>query len=290
MQTTIKCSPRYWTGLCRILAIVPWLALSACGGGGGGGSDVTSTSKNSPDSATALNGFYQARTVGSSHEFISLLLPSSSSSVQWYGWYFKSQSVNADPTLLSGFLDLGVNGAAQSNPAGIRAFISGSLASGSVSMSNASLAGFHANVPAVSGQTALDFDAVSAPATEYPLATVASAAALAGRWSGPWSSAGSVYGASTLTFSNTGGLLTNATGFPCDVSQLSLVSRSAGNAFSASLVIPAATLCTWAPLSTPKTLNGIAFIHTPAGSSRRLEVMLLDTDGRGISFRGDLQP
>lgn len=287
MQTSIKCSTRYWTGLRRILAIVPWLALSACGDGGGGGG---SSGGGGSGEVTALNGFYQARTEGK--EFISLLLPitNSSSSVQWYGWYFKSQSVNADPTLLSGVLDLGLNGAALSNPVGIRAFISGSLATGSVSLSNASLAGFRANVPAVPGQTALAFDAVSATAAEYPLVAVASAAALAGRWSGPWSSAGSVYGASTLTFSNTGGLLSNTTGFPCDVSQLSLVPRSTGNAFTASLVIPAATLCPWAPLSTPKTLNGIAFIHTPAGASPRLEVMLLDSDGRGISFRGDLQP
>jgi len=287
MKTTIKRSTRYWTGLRRILAIVPWLALSACGDGGGGGG---SSGGGGSGEVTALNGFYQARTEGK--EFISLLLPitNSSSSVQWYGWYFKSQSVNADPTLLSGVLDLGLNGAALSNPAGIRAFISGNLATGSVSLSNASLAGFRASVPAVPGQTALAFDAVSATAAEYPLVAVASAAALAGRWSGPWSSAGSVYGASTLTFSNTGGLLSNTTGFPCDVSQLSLVPRSTGNAFTASLVIPAATLCPWAPLSTPKTLNGIAFIHTPAGASPRLEVMLLDSDGRGISFRGDLQP
>jgi hypothetical protein len=286
MKTTIKRSPMNWTGLCRVLAMVPWLAASACGdgGGGGGGSAGVNT-----DSATALNGFYQASPGGK--EFISLLLPRpNSSSVQWYGWYFKGSSINADPTLLSGILDLGLSGAAQSNPAGIRAFISGSLATGSASLSNASLDGFRANVPAVPGQTALAFDAVSATAAEYQLVVVASAAALAGQWSGPWSSAGSVYGASTLTFSNTGGLLTNTTGFPCDVSQLSLVPRSTGNAFTASLVIPAATLCPWTPLSTPKTLNGIAFIHTPAGASPRLEVMLLDSDDSGISFRGDLPP
>jgi hypothetical protein len=289
MQTTIKRSPKYWTGLCRILAMLPWLALSACGDGGGGSGVGGGSAGVNTDPATALNGFYQASP--GDKEFISLLLPiPNSSSVQWYGWYFKGASVNADPTLLSGVLDLGINWAAQSKPAGIRAFISGSLATGSASLSNASLTGFRANVPAVPGQTALEIDAVAATGAEYPLAAVASATALAGRWSGPWSSAGSVYGASTLTFSSTGGLLTNTTGFPCDVSQLSLVSRSAGNAFSASLVIPAATLCPWAPLSTPKTLQGIAFIRTPAGASRRLEVMLLDSDGRGISFRGDLQP
>ena len=288
MKTTINRRTRYWTGLCRILAIVPWLALSACGGGGGGGGGGSGSGGGGE--VTALNGFYQGRTGGK--EFISLLLPiTNSNSVQWYGWYFKSPSVNADPTLLSGVLDLGVNGAAQSNPAGVRAFISGNLATGSAILSNGSLAGFHANVPAVAWQTALEFDAVAATDAQYRLDAVASAAALAGRWSGTWSSQGSDYGTSTLTFSNTGGLDANTTGFPCNVSQLSLAPRSSGNAFDASLVLPAATLCPWtaSPL-TSKTLLGIAFIHTPAGASRRLEVMLLDTDGSGISFRGDLQP
>lgn len=284
METTIKRSPMNWAGLRRILAMVPWLALSACGdgGGGGGGSAGVNT-----DPATALNGFYQASPGGK--EFISLLLPiPNSSSVQWYGWYFKGSSIssiNADPTLLSGILDLGINGAAQSNPAGIRAFISGSLATGSVSLSTASLAGFRANVPEitqVASQTALAFDAVAA--------TVASSALLAGQWSGYWSSAGSGY-ASTLTF-NTGRLVTNTGGlFPCEVSQLRLVPRSTGNAFTASLVIPVTSVCgPWTTVLDTKTLQGIAFIHTPVGASPRLEVMLLDTDGRGISFRGVLQP
>lgn len=296
MQTDINRGLTGWPGLPWLLAIVPWIALSACGGGGSGETSASSSNPASQDSkssstdrATALHGFYQASAGASSHEFISLLLPSSSS-VQWYGWYFKSPSINADPYLFSGVLDLGANGAAQSNAAGIKAFTSGSLATGSVTLSNASLTGFHASVAAVARQTALEFDAFAAPALKYRFDAVPLPAELGGRWSGPWSSAGSVYGASTLTFSNTGGLLSNTTGFPCDVSRLSLVPRSTGNAFTASLVIPAATTCPWAPLSTPKTLHGIAFIHTPADAGRRLEVMLLDSDGSGISFRGDLSP
>ena len=276
-----------WPGLRRILAIAPWFALSACGGGGGGGPIASQGGAFvSPDPTTALQGFYQASALASPQEFISLVLPTSASSVQWYGWYFKSPSANADPYLFSGVLDLGVNGAAQSNAAGIKAFTSGILATGSVNLSNASLTGFHASVSAVARQTSLDFNASAAPALNYQFDAPALAADLAGRWTGPWSSAGSIYGASTLTFGNTGGLVSNTTNFPCAVSQLSLVPRATGNAFTASLFIPAATNCPWST-PTPKTLHGIAFIHNLAGGSRRLEVMLLDSDGSGISFRGD---
>jgi hypothetical protein len=293
MKTEINRGLAGWPGLRRILAIAPWFALSACGGGGGAGG-VTIAGQDlpsiSPDPTTALQGFYQASAGASPQAFISLVLPASASSVQWYGWYFKSQRVNEDPYLFSGVLDLGLNGAAQSNAAGIKAFTSGSLATGSANLSNASLTGFHASVAAVALQTSLDFDASAAPSLNYQFGAPALPTDLAGRWSGPWSSAGSIYGASTLTFANSGGLVSNTTGFPCDVSRLSLVPRATGNAFTASLVIPAATNCSWTPQSTQKTLHGIAFIHTLAGSSRRLEVMLLDSDGSGISFRGDASP
>jgi hypothetical protein len=287
MKTEINGGLAGWPGLRRILAIAPWFALSACGGGGGGEPIVSQGSAIViPDPRTALQGFYQASALASPQEFISLVLPTSASSVEWYGWYFKSPSANADPYLFSGVLDLGVNGAAQSNAAGIKAFTSNILATGSVNLSNASLTGFHASVPAVAQQlTALDFDASAAPALNYQFDAPALAADLAGRWTGPWSSGGSIY-ASTLTFANAGGLVSNTTNFPCAVSQLSLVPRATGNAFTASLFIPAATNCRWST-PTPKTLHGIAFIHTLAGGSRRLEVMLLDSDGSGISFRGD---
>lgn len=266
------------------------LLLSGCGGNGsaiGDGPSLDNPPNTPAINTTVLQGLYQANAGASSQEFISLVLPSTGSTAQWYGWYFRGPSVNADPYLFSGELDLGLNGAAQSNAGGIKAYTSSSLGTGSVTLSNASVAGFHASLSSMASQTAIDFDASAASALNYQFETVALAADLAGRWSGPWSSAGSVYGASTLTFANTGALVSNASGFPCDVSRLSLVPRATGNAFTASLLIPAATTCSWAPLSTPKTLNGIAFIHTLADSSRRLEVMLLDSDGRGMSFRGD---
>ena len=175
-----------WPGLRRILAIAPWFALSACGGGGGGGPIASQGGAFvSPDPTTALQGFYQASALASPQEFISLVLPTSASSVQWYGWYFKSPSANADPYLFSGVLDLGVNGAAQSNAAGIKAFTSGILATGSVNLSNASLTGFHASVSAVARQTSLDFNASAAPALNYQFDAPALAADLAGRWTGP---------------------------------------------------------------------------------------------------------
>jgi hypothetical protein len=35
------------------------------------------------------------------------------------------------------------------------------------------------------------------------------------------------------------------------------------------------------------TLNGIAFVHAPSAGVKRLEIILTDNTGSGISFRGD---
>ncbi|MFZ2738137.1 MAG: hypothetical protein WBI20_11070 [Burkholderiaceae bacterium] len=288
MNIALQHPPAGWLGRCRVLSLAALLALAACGGNGGSSTGDNPPPADNPDSTTTLQGFYQASAGPSGQEFLSLILPFTSGSVQWWGWYFRGPDSNADPYLFSGVLDLRQDGTAQSNAAGIKAFTSGALGTGSVSVSNASLERFHASATAVASQTALDFDASAAPSSNYNVNRVALPADLEGRWSGTWSSDRSVYGSSTMTFSNTGALTSNATNFPCSVTGLSLPPHTSGNAFSASLVVPVNTLCSWTPLSTPKTLNGIAFIHTLANSStRRLELMLLDSDGRGISFRGD---
>lgn len=269
-------------GLCLLA-----LLLAGCGGlvdDAAPQQPVTPT----PGSRTSLAGLYQARAGVSAQEFISLVLPSSANpnNADWYGWYFRGPNPNTDPYLFSGTLSLGNNGAAAS--ADLRADTSGTLGLGSASLSNASAAGFHASIAAMAQQLAFEFDASAAPLVDYKFDRTAELADLTTRWSGNWSSAGSSYNAS-LGFIAQGAnavLSANSSLWDCDVSALTLSPLTVGNAYSAKLVMPTRTGCSWTPSSAPQTLNGVAFVHR-VGTQNQLELMLLDNAGRGVSFRGN---
>jgi hypothetical protein len=66
-----------------------------------------------------------------------------------------------------------------------------------------------------------------------------------------------------------------------------LTTEPGTNYYKAELTIYPSNGCTWAvaPLTSQK-LTGIGFIHLVAGI-KRFDLMVLDNNGRGVSYRGD---
>jgi len=252
------------------------VVLASCGGGSSNDSGGTT--------ATQLQGYYQG-TVGGK-EFISLVLPANAGIARWYGWYFKVGTPDANPYLYSGNLTLGVNGAAQSNGANIRIYESGTLGSRSANFSQSSLNSFQATINNVVSQTS---ETISATAQGILQSS------LQGTWNGTWSSAGNILPSRNIIFDVNGALTSMQPFDNCKVNTNELqLTAIAGNLYDAAITLrsdqPTGN-CSWVPVgSTSITFSGIAFLHaSPAiNKTKRLELMLLDTDGSGISFRGDM--
>ena len=265
--------------------------LVACGGTSSNDSSNASSPASSNndivnkngDSITQLQGFYQA-TVGGK-KFISLVLPANGGVARWYGWYFnKPLTPDADPDLYSGNLTLGINGAAQSNGADIRIYFGNTLNSRSASFSQASLDSFQSTITNVVTKTS---ETISATAQ------IVLKDSLQGTWEGTWSSAGNTLASKKIIFDGNGVLTSMEPFYNCKVNanELLLTAR-AGNLYDAAITLrsdqPAGN-CAWVTNGVSVTFSGVGFIHTsPVAGKKRLELMLLDTDGRGISFWGDL--
>lgn len=246
------------------------LVLASCGGGSSNDSGGTT--------ATQLQGYYQASVGVGSKEFISLVLPSSGGSSPWYGWYFKGPTLDADPYLYSGNLILGVNGAAQTNGASIRIYESGTLGSRSANFSQSSLNSFQATITNAGTQTSETMTATAQGILQT---------SLQGTWTGTWSSKGSILPNKNIVLNANGASTSmDAIGSCNNNNTLQLTGSSI---YTASITINGATNCDWSALNAPsKTLNGVGFVHlSPIAGKNRLELILLDTDGSGISFRGD---
>jgi hypothetical protein len=246
------------------------LVLASCGGNSSNDSGGTT--------ATQLQGFYQASVGVGSKEFISLVLPSSGGSSPWYGWYFKGPTLNADPYLYSGNLILGVNGAAQTNGASIRIYESGTLGSRSANFSQSSLNSFQATITNVGTQTSETMTATAQGILQT---------SLEGTWTGTWSSKGSILPDKDIVLDANGASTSMEAIGTCNNNNTLRLTGS--SIYTASITINGATNCDWSALNAPsKTLTGVGFVHlSTIPGKNRLELILLDADGSGISFRGD---
>lgn len=270
------------------------LALASCGGGSSDGSGGTT--------ATQLQGYYQATALigGINKEFMSLVVPTTGVNAKWYGWHFIHEDTNGvgdEANLFTGTLSLGSNGVAQSTDSGILSFSSPvpwKEGTGSIGITQGSLSSYVANMnytPAGSTQVQVGINATAGANNIYQFNQSSTHASLTGTWNGAWSSAGNVITAS-LEFKNNGTLQNATTFVDCDVNSaapngLSLTPVAGANYFTVAVTLPVATLCSWST-SSPKILTGIGFIHgTGISPSNRLELMLIDSNGRGIiSYRG----
>lgn len=227
---------------------------------------------------------------------MSFVVPTSSGNATWYGWHFVQDNM---AHLFKGNVILGANGAAESNNNGILSFSSDNPwinGSGSVVISQGSLNSFQASLnytPLGTAPVTVSLSATSPANNAYQYNQSSSVLSLTGIWTGVWSSAGNVIGGD-LTFNNDGTLDINAVAnfVNCNVNAtapngLKLVSVTGANYFTLSVTLPQ-SLCTWSTAGS-KTLTGIGFIHASgiALTPNRLELMLIDSNGRGIiSYRG----
>ena len=269
------------------------VVLTSCGGG--------SSDDSSGTTATQLQGYYQATALigGFTKEFMTLIVPGTGVNANWYGWHFiaeDSNNVGDEANLFTGTLSLGSNGAAQSNNSGILSYsspVTWKEGTGSISITEGSLSKFVGNMnytPTGSAQVQVAINATAAANTTYQYSQTASHASLTGTWNGAWSSAGNVI-TSSLVFLNNGTLQSATTFVSCDVNSapngLSLTPVTGANYFTVTVTLPV-SLCSWST-GTPKILTGIGFIHASgiALTPDRLELMLIDSNGRGIiSYRG----
>ncbi|MFM6992725.1 MAG: hypothetical protein ACKOWD_15935 [Rhodoferax sp.] len=265
--------------------------LMSCGGqslpptpdNGAGPTNGGSGGSNAP--GLVMAGAYQGTAAGSASEFVSFVTPD----LHVYLLYALQVS---DPHVYP-IIYTGVAQIPSSNTATVTTLKSfqypNNLRSGSASVSGSTATAHTVTTSNLSIPTLNASPQFSATA----MATTADAQ---GTWIGTWADGldGSIRTSTNLALSGTApGPSTGQTGFGhCDTIALTLTpATDAGNTpyFAARADISAATGCLRnpAPSYTASTLTGIAFIHAPSPGVKRLEIILTDPSGSGISFRGD---
>ncbi len=240
--------------------------------------------------ATELAGLYTYADSTNHLEYLGLAIPSVSSSAdaEWFAWH--RQTSGGDPWLYHGFFALSIDGKAQSSSAGVtQAKANSALSSVSITLTQASKNSFTASVtdnnvtnPAPSGYTA------QAVPTGFVFTASALATDLSGAWTGTWFDSGSTFGARTLQFSDNGAI----TGITLGNCTLDLVLQPAArwNYFVASATLNPQSGCVWTLDSQyrpqTKILQGVAVIQASVNGHAQLDMMLLDGNGAGISYRG----
>lgn len=240
--------------------------------------------------ATELAGLYLYVNGANQIEYLGLAIPSASNSTdaEWYAWH--RQTSGGDPWLYHGFFTLSVDGKAQSSSAGI-SLAKGNSAPSSVSitLTQASKNSFTASVTEnnVTNPTSSGYTAQSVQ-TGFVLTTSALTTDLSGTWTGTWLDSGSTFGARTLQFSDNGAI----TGITLGNCTLDLVLQPAArwNYFVAGATLNPQSGCVWTLDSQyrpqTKTLQGVAVIQASVNGHAQLDMMLLDGNGAGISYRG----
>jgi hypothetical protein len=257
-------------------------ALLSCGGGGGGGGGGPVT-PNALDGPTVLEGAYQAN--AGENDFVSFVTPNK----KLYALYFLVTDPNVVvlPAIFTGPITLGQNGAAEIPTPQLKLFTNSmpKLSSSSGTFSAASSLSYQFAGPStVSGQTLSPFVA----------SALTTSADLSGTWRGTWADSANNFTNvdSAITFDTQGQLTAwNFSSYCQSGSTLALTPTSftqrggTGTFFQTRLSIPQITNC-FRTGTAHTILNGVAFIHTVAGR-RRLDLVVVDSTGSGISFRGD---
>jgi len=258
--------------------------LTACGGQGS--STTSSGNQNTGGQSSTLAGGYQG-TVSSAgnactSDFVSFVTPS----LVWYAlYYLRNCDASIYPAIFKGQLSSVSTSSASIASPGLTAFQFGNgLTTGGATLSNASASGYQI---ALSGIT-LTNNQVDPSFQPTKMATLATPT---GDWAGTLTdNLSSASTNLTLTFDSggSGTFTSNSSYANCPLAlTLTPESQTSNPYFSAALSIAANTGCARTPASTAITMSGIGFIHAPSAGTKRLELILTDTSGSGLSFRGD---
>jgi hypothetical protein len=251
------------------------LMLGACGNGVG--ADNTTDPTPPTTTATILSGAYQGTATASSgeKEFVSAITPAG----KFYAMYFWSSI----PDIYAGTVTLGVNGNATVST--LRAFQNGANAGPyTATVTGASSTAYVLNPVGFSVRTPSSFSATA-------LVTTSDLSASA--WTGTWSDS-SLVGAlanQSLAFNSTGQLSNFNFFSSCSSASttLSVQPISGVSLYNVTLNIPQITGCFRTETSAVE-MTGVAFIYpitTAPGKTQRLDMVMVDSTGSGITFRGE---
>ena len=254
------------------------LMLGACGNGGGADNttDPTTDPTTPTPTATILSGAYQgtATTTYGTQEFVSAITPDGS----FYALYFLSTI----PDIYSGTVTRGVNGNATVPT--LRMYpntTSPTVVNQTAGVAGASSAGYVL--------TPLTGSSDRTPSSFTATAMTSTSDLNSGAWIGTWSdSALGTMSTSALTLGSS--VTLNSSNFftlcTTVAPTLSIESIATAPLFAATLTIPSNTACARGNT----TLTGVAFVYpltTVPGKTQRLDMVMVDSTGSGITFRGE---
>ena len=284
---------RWAAGTCLLVGTL----LSSCGGQSSGianpvtGDSLTAGGDNITTSF-AMAGAYKGTATGSSSEFVSFLTPAPE--LNWYALYYLQTvlSTSIYPDIYRGTLSNTTSTSASIASPGLTAFqfrthlVNSSpshLSTGGGSISGASASNYQISLSDITLNNGLVNPSFSASA-------ITSYASLPGSWTGTLTDNqfGAYLPERTLVF-DSAGTTSNQSAYPPCTLNLALTPAPVTSKpyFTARLEIPAATGCMRTPTSSTTVMTGIGFIHAPSTGKKRLELILTDSTGSGISFRGD---
>jgi hypothetical protein len=264
--------------------------LAGCGGQSSGTTNTTDgTQPNSGGGVTpslAMAGAYQGSVtyVGNSYtsDFISFLTPAGA----WYGLYFlTTSSASVYPDIYTGALSATSTSSATISPLKASQF-GKTVTTGSAAITGSSALNYRIDLTGINL-------ANSQPASFSPSA-ITTLTGIGGSWVGDLKDSQSVADTGlTLGFSDAGTLTSGGSYATCVLAlQLTPQSVSSNPYYTASLQISGdTTTCGRVSRNGGNALSmsGIGLIHASpvVGKTKRLELILTDTTGSGISFRGD---
>jgi len=261
--------------------------LTSCGGQGSATSPTNSpgTLTNGSQSST-LAGGYQGTVPYSDYnsEFVSFVTPS----LDWYAlYYLQTTTASIYPIIFKGRLDNVTSNSATISSPGLTVFQFDlpKLSSGGAGITNASAQAYQLDLNGITLPKPGDLSVQATKMTTYTMPT--------GDWAGTLTdNLSSASTELTLTFNSSGSgtFTSNSSSANCALAlTLTPESQTSNPYFSAALSIATNTLCLRTPASTAITMSGIGFIHasTVSGKTKRLELVLTDSTGSGLSFRGD---
>jgi hypothetical protein len=278
---------RLWAAGC---CLVTGALLVSCGGQSSGTITTTDGSpQNSGGGSTpslAMAGAYQGSVtyVGNAYpsDFISFLTPAGA----WYGLYFlTTSSASVYPDIYTGALSATSTSSATISPLKASQF-GKTVTTGSAAITGSSALNYRIDLTGINL-------ANSQPASFSPSA-ITTITGIGGNWVGDLKDSQSVADTGlTLGFSDAGTLTSGGSYANCVLAlQLTPQSVSSKPYYAASLQISGdTTTCGRVSRNNGNAVSmaGIGLIHASpvSGKTKRLELILTDTTGSGISFRGD---
>lgn len=253
--------------------------LAACGGGGA--PTLVNSGGVSPE-PTVMQGVYSGK-IGND-DFVSLVVPTADlAKVKWYGLTFRPLQTD----IYAGELTLGAGGVATSS--NLMAYLGNVLTSLNGGITEASLNAYSGSLTIPPSVTPVVFNTVAKKPPVFDASQPAALIDLDGDWRGDWIDGLDSSRGLLIRFSPSTGkrILSSPSGFlGCTLSgESSVTPTSSGNFFAVTLKFEhqSGQICG----RIGQTLSGVAAVYKPTPSTSRLEVIALDSSGRGISFRAD---